>query len=355
MDEAIKFLVSVSCMTYNQASYIEDAMDGFCMQQTTFPFLCLIADDASIDGEPEVIRKYLDSNFDKIENGLSTEDETDEYLRIYARHKENKNCYFCVFLLKYNHYSIGKAKTTSAAELTKSVKYVAMCEGDDYWTDPMKLQKQVEFLEGNAEYDMCCTRFVHYYEETLNFDDRDLYSGLIGNDMDGMELKHEHFISAAIPHPCTLMYRNGTLDDNDLIKKLKYKYDIPKLWCFMRSHRAWLINEKTAVYRKHKGTLTARNVLSRSTTFYETYKDIYKYDKNPIIKNLYFRWFKSYVVQYIKYSNQYSIFHVIGVCFEFIGFRPSWVECKAFGVNFINAHKYRIKTGKNERMECERF
>ena len=155
MDESVEFLVSVLCMTYNQASYIEDAMNGFCMQQTTFPFLCLIADDASTDGETEVIRKYLDTNFDKIENALSTEDETDEYLRIYARHKENKNCYFCVFLLKYNHYSIKKQKTKSAAELTKSVKYVAMCEGDDYWTDPKKLQMQVDFLEKNSDFSLC--------------------------------------------------------------------------------------------------------------------------------------------------------------------------------------------------------
>ena len=151
MDNGIKYLVRVDCMTYNQASYIEDAMNGFCMQQTSFPFLCIIVDDASTDGEPDVIKKYLDDNFDSQDISLSTPDETDEYIRIYARHKENKNCYFCVLLLKYNHYSIKKTKMANLSELL-AIKYIAKCEGDDYWTDPLKLQKQVAFMEEHEDY-----------------------------------------------------------------------------------------------------------------------------------------------------------------------------------------------------------
>lgn len=147
-----QFLLQVTCMTYNHVNYITDAMNGFVMQQTSFPFVCIIIDDASTDGEPEVIKKYLDDNFKRRDIGLSTPEETDEYLRIYAQHKENKNCYFCVLFLKYNHYSIGKAKTKNLAGFTTNVKYIALCEGDDYWTDPLKLQKQVDFLEGHEEY-----------------------------------------------------------------------------------------------------------------------------------------------------------------------------------------------------------
>ncbi len=155
MENSIDFLVRVNCMTFNQSSYIVDAMTGFCIQQTKFPFLCIIVDDASTDGEPEVIKKYIDENFDRLEIGLQTEDETDEYLRIYARHKENKNCYFCVLLLKYNHYSIGKAKLTNIAELIRPIRYIALCEGDDYWIDQLKLQRQVDFLEKNLDFSIC--------------------------------------------------------------------------------------------------------------------------------------------------------------------------------------------------------
>lgn len=150
--ENVRFLVSVNCMTFNQASYIEDAMNGFTMQQTNFPFVCTIVDDASTDGEPEIIRKYLDSHFDIEALNLPTADETDEYVRFYARHKENRNCYFLVFLLKYNHYSINKPKLTSVDELLTPIPYFAPCEGDDYWIDSLKLQKQVDFLENHEEY-----------------------------------------------------------------------------------------------------------------------------------------------------------------------------------------------------------
>ncbi|MBO4874538.1 MAG: glycosyltransferase [Bacteroidales bacterium] len=155
MNDKIDFKLRVSCVTYNHSSFIGETLDGFCMQKTNFPFLCAVADDASTDGEPELIKRYLDDNFDRLEIELPTESETDEYLRIFARHKENKNCYFCVLLMKYNHFSIGKAKLTSIADLLKPIEYVAICDGDDYWTDPQKLQKQVDFLENNLEFSMC--------------------------------------------------------------------------------------------------------------------------------------------------------------------------------------------------------
>ena len=59
LEKAYKWMVRVSCMTFNHHAYIEDAMNGFCMQETDFPFVCTIVDDASTDGEPEVIKKYL--------------------------------------------------------------------------------------------------------------------------------------------------------------------------------------------------------------------------------------------------------------------------------------------------------
>lgn len=149
------FKVRIQCMTYNQAPYIEDAMNGFCMQQTDFPFLAVVVDDASTDGEPEVIKKYLAEHFDNEALDSPTPDETDEYVRVFARHKENKNCYFLVMFLKYNHYSIKKAKLVSVADLIRPIPYIALCEGDDYWTDPMKLQKQVDVLEEHPDFSLC--------------------------------------------------------------------------------------------------------------------------------------------------------------------------------------------------------
>lgn len=156
------FLVRIGCLTYNHAPYIEDAMNGFCMQQTTFPFVATIIDDASTDGEPEVIRRYLDAHFDLSEKGLSRQWETDDAYFIYAQHRENKNCYFAVVLLKYNFWQAKKAKSPLMKDWTNN-KYVALCEGDDYWISSEKLQTQIDFMENNPDYSLCA-HAVNYIE-----------------------------------------------------------------------------------------------------------------------------------------------------------------------------------------------
>ena len=154
MDNNSNFLVRVSCMTYNQHAYITDALNGFVMQQTNFPFVCTIVDDASTDGEQEVIKKYVQDNFDLQDASVAYEKDTDYGHVIFAQHKTNKNCVFAVILLKETHYS---QKNSKAPYLTEwlDTKYIALCEGDDYWTDPLKLQRQVDFLEANVDYSLC--------------------------------------------------------------------------------------------------------------------------------------------------------------------------------------------------------
>lgn len=146
-----KWMVRVSCMTFNHAPYITDALNGFTMQETTFPFVCTIIDDASTDGEPEVIRKYLQENFDLGDKSVVRNEESDDYVLCFAQHKTNKNCYFAVLWLKYNHYSIKKTKKPYIAEWHENAKYIAICEGDDYWIDSRKLQMQVDYLENNKD------------------------------------------------------------------------------------------------------------------------------------------------------------------------------------------------------------
>lgn len=143
-----KYMVRITCMTYNHAPYITDAMNGFVMQRTDFPFVCIIIDDASTDGEPELIRKYVGEYFDLQETSIAYDKDTDYGHVTYARHKTNKNCFFAVVYLNENHYSQKKAKSPYLTEWLDA-KYVAFCEGDDFWTDSLKLQKEVDILESD--------------------------------------------------------------------------------------------------------------------------------------------------------------------------------------------------------------
>lgn len=149
------YKVLVRCATYNQSKYICDALNGFVMQQTNFPFVVLVVDDASTDGEQEVIRKFMAEEFDLSDTSVAYEKETEYAYIQYAQHRTNKNCFMVAMFLKENHYSQKKKKFPYLAEWRDGVKYEAICEGDDYWIDPLKLQKQVDFLEANLDYSLC--------------------------------------------------------------------------------------------------------------------------------------------------------------------------------------------------------
>ena len=166
--EENKFMVCVRCMTYNHSSFIEETMNGFCAQQTSFPFICAIIDDASTDGEPEVIRNYLQNHFNVGDRIYTRIEETDDYELIYARHKSNGNCYFVVLFLKYNHYR-KKTKYPYIEEWRNNSKYIALCEGDDYWIDANKLQRQVNFLEAHPDFTMVCNRTRLYSEKNKKY------------------------------------------------------------------------------------------------------------------------------------------------------------------------------------------
>jgi glycosyltransferase involved in cell wall biosynthesis len=137
------------------------------MQRTNFPFVVLVVDDASTDGEQEVIRKFMAEEFDLSDTSVAYEKETEYAFIQYAQHKTNKNCFMVVMFLKENHYSQKKKKFPYLTEWRDRVKYEAICEGDDYWIDPLKLQKQVDFLEENPDYSMVHTGFCCVDENSV--------------------------------------------------------------------------------------------------------------------------------------------------------------------------------------------
>lgn len=125
MEETIK--VSVLCTAFNHEPYLRDALEGFVNQRTSFRFEVLVSDDASSDGTAAIIREYAEKYPDLIRP----------------------------FLLEKNVFSQGIDIYETLLFPESRGQYLAACEGDDYWTDPDKLQLQVDFLDSHPEYSAC--------------------------------------------------------------------------------------------------------------------------------------------------------------------------------------------------------
>lgn len=131
-------LVSINCTAYNHEVYIRNTLEGFLMQKTDFKFEILIHDDASTDQTANIIREY--------------EKKYPEIIKpIYQKENQfSKN----ISISKQFQYPRARGK------------YIAICEGDDYWTDPYKLQKQVDFLEAHPDYGLVYCNFDKLYQRT---------------------------------------------------------------------------------------------------------------------------------------------------------------------------------------------
>jgi len=274
-------------MTFNQSSYIIDTMNGFCSQETSFPFVCTIIDDASTDGEQETILNYVQKNFISNKGDFYRFEETEEYIRICSRHKKNVNCYFVVILLKYNHYSIRKSKRPYFEEWI-DVKYIAFCEGDDYWIDPIKLQEQVDFLDNHEDVIMCCGGYKIFVGGTPERDvvfKRNNCSGYTFTLEDNLESWHTKTL--------TSMIRAKDADD---YKKnyLKYKYarDTHLYYHLLAKGDGYYFSKIMGVYNVHPGgTFSMANSKKNAFIAANSYRELYEvnnHDKR--LKKVLFKW-----------------------------------------------------------------
>lgn len=168
--------VSIRCITYNHEPYIRRCLDGFVMQKTNFYFEAIVHDDASTDGTAAIIKEYAEKYPDVIKPIIETE----------------------------NQFSKHDGSLREIMNNACKGKYVAMCEGDDYWTDPYKLQKQVDFMELHPDYVAC------FHNARVQYGDHaSLFNGLEEKPYTTTEdiIKRPWFIATP-----TLLYRNISFD-----------------------------------------------------------------------------------------------------------------------------------------------
>lgn len=136
-------LVSIVVSAYNHKNYIKECLDSILMQQTNFQFEIILGEDESNDGTREICKEYARNYPDKI--------------KLFLRSRKD--------VIYINGKPTGRFNVIENIKESTG-KYIAICEGDDYWTDPYKLQKQVDFLEANPQYGIC----FHNVEQINTFD-----------------------------------------------------------------------------------------------------------------------------------------------------------------------------------------
>ena len=209
-----KVLVSICCLAYNHEKYIRQCLEGFVMQKTNFGIEVLVHDDASLDNTANIIREYEAKYPEIIKPIYQTE----------------------------NQYSKGVGVTSTFNFPRAKGKYIAICEGDDYWTDPFKLQKQVDFLERNENYSMCFTHQLVVSDTEKVIQKRE-YDDKIYSTYD--------IVKGFIPGTQTMVFRNYE-NLTALIRKLSPSPSGDRLlaYCCSLFGNLYLIPEFTAAYRQ---------------------------------------------------------------------------------------------------------
>ena len=171
-----KPFVSVVCDVYNHEPYLRQCLEGFVQQKTQFPFEILIHDDASTDKSADIIREY--------ENN---------YPNLFRPIYETENQYHKQHLWADIQFPRAQGK------------YIAACEGDDYWTDPLKLQKQVDYMEAHAECSLCFGNAIEHWEDNLKTDK--LFSEIEERDYLGVELSNKWIVPTA-----SILFRRSVIE-----------------------------------------------------------------------------------------------------------------------------------------------
>lgn len=235
-------IVSICCITYNHAPFIRKALDGFLMQEppTGVPkdelwYEILIHDDCSTDGTTEIIKEYVAKYPDRI-------------FPLY----EKENQYSKGHVADIDQYNYKRAKG----------KYIAYCEGDDYWTDAKKLQKQVDFMESHPEYSITWT-ICDVYDCEQDQQTPDISSKLFANNEEKIDVTLDMYFDNWITQPLTMVFRSNKYSFAWHTMYAHYK-DMHEMYHLLKEGKGCVLNFNSGVYNRHNSGVFGKVDLEES-------------------------------------------------------------------------------------------
>ena len=242
-------MVTVHCLAYNHEQYIRDCLNGIVMQKTNFRFEAIVHDDVSKDKTAQIIREYAWKFPDIIKPIYETE----------------------------NQYSKNDGSLEQIMNKNSYGKYIAICEGDDYWTDPYKLQKQVDFMEKYHEYGLCYTKA------------KILKNGQISGDFGTPDTSFEGLLTYSNFPTLTRLYRKSIWDsyykDVNPYTKGWMMVDYPMAFYFALKSKIKYIEGFTGVYRIVGESASHSSNIDYLIKFYDSADDVRRFYVNNYIAN----------------------------------------------------------------------
>lgn len=213
MKQEEPILVAIHCLVYNHEPYLRDCFEGFVMQKTNFRFVAIVHEDCSTDNSAAIIREY-----------------EAKYPDIFRPIYETENQW---------HKTDGSLRRIMNAAIDATgVKYVALCEGDDYWIDPYKLQKQVDFMESHPKCSVSFHRCKHLNTYTNQWSDDGLDKYIINNEP--TEISIPQFFKHWCTQPLTMMYRKEAFDTS-VAKKYNHFWDMYFIYHLLCAGKGYLL------------------------------------------------------------------------------------------------------------------
>lgn len=255
-----EYKVLVRCFTYNQSKYIEETLNSFSIQETNFPFICIVIDDASTDGEQEVIKGWMDRECEMCKAEII---DIPTSVVILVPHKTNHLCTFAFYLFKQNLFGNSEKKMMHVKPWREKCKFEAICEGDDYWTDPLKLQKQVDYLDEHPEYVLSHTAFSYLIE----YEDNKIIEAVdaIINNKKIHTTNEDNIIEQILDYnkyriqTATAIFRIDILEkivkDKIIQQQPNFLMGDTPLWVRLCQYgKVHFLEENTTIYRQHLGS-----------------------------------------------------------------------------------------------------
>lgn len=257
-------VVSVCIPTYQHINYIQACIEGALMQETSFSFEIIIGDDGSTDGTADLCKEYAENFPNKI--------------RFYNRTRELSRVFDAE---GHIDYSCNWWWTLEAAK----GKYIAICEGDDYWIDPQKLQKQVDFLEEHQEYGL-----VHTYFDYVNTDNQVIdppnpfYQQLRNRIYDGYIWDY-YLVNPGFILTCTCCFRKSLYRSSENVF-----FDYGLFMMIARQSKVYCLKDVTASYRINpNGAMRTLNKYYKIKERNVRIEQLYQYCYNHLFTLNYYR------------------------------------------------------------------